>query len=191
MGARAIIQAREERILEEGISVVVFDQPSPMQEYCDTHRIPYLIKTRNSFNEGFIEAKSEFRLDCLGLTFNKILSRHVIDHYNERIFNLHMSLLPMFPGFGATRKAIETNQKTAGVTIHLIDEGVDTGPILAQRPCKVLPNDTVESLGRRQFEAALPLLLQTVRNVSNGELAPFDTIDLDLLVFADHFCRSI
>lgn len=191
MGARALIEAHEVGLLKIGVSVVVFDRPSTMQQYCELHNVPYLLRTSDCFNQGFLQAKDAFELHWLGLTFNRLLSPEVLSRYQNRIFNLHMSLLPIYPGFGATRKALESGITSTGVTIHLVDEGMDTGPILAQRACPILSNDTITTLGRRQFEVAVPLLLQTVRNLSNSKLLPFNDVDEDLSRFAQLFCARL
>ena len=88
-----------------------------------------------------------------------------------RILNIHFALLPLFPGFGPLRQAISSGMRVAGVTIHVVDQLMDGGAILAQTACGLAPDDTEASLGRRLFEAAVPLLLQTVRMLANGELS--------------------
>src|SRR5262249_27836586 len=129
--------------------------------------------------------------DGMGLTFNRLIPASVIDAFNGQIFNLHLSWLPMFPGFGATKKALESGLSDAGVTVHFVDAGVDTGPIIAQRKVPIHAGDNVATLGRRQFEAAVPLVLQTVRLMENRQQPRFELCDADLERFAADFCLTI
>jgi len=115
----------------------------------------------------------------MGLTFNRMIPQSVIDAFRVRIFNLHLSLLPALPGFGATKRALLAGLSHTGVTVHFIDAGIDTGPIVAQQRIAIESTDNEASLGRRQFEAAVPLLLQTVRLIERKSTPVFDQPDSD------------
>lgn len=81
--------------------------------------------------------------------FMRILTPAFIERFPDRILNIHPSLLPAFPGVRAVENALAHGVKTTGVTVHLVDERVDHGPIVAQVPVPVLDGDTVETLHRR------------------------------------------
>lgn len=81
--------------------------------------------------------------------YMRIVGDTLLEAYEGKIVNVHPSLLPSFPGKDAVGQAIEKGVKVSGVTIHYVDEGVDTGPIIAQEPVTVFPNDTSESLQKR------------------------------------------
>lgn len=81
--------------------------------------------------------------------YMRIIGETLLDAYEGRIVNIHPSLLPSFPGKDAVGQALEAGVKVSGVTIHYVDEGIDTGPIIAQEPVTVFPNDTRESLLER------------------------------------------
>ena len=81
--------------------------------------------------------------------FMRILSRYFIGLFPGRIMNIHPSLLPAFPGLDAHNQAITYGAKVSGCTIHFVDEGVDTGPIIMQQAVEVLANDTPDSLAER------------------------------------------
>jgi len=81
--------------------------------------------------------------------FMRVLGGPVIEAFKNRIINSHPALLPSFPGAHAVRDAIESGVKVTGCTIHIVDEGVDAGPIIAQCPVTVRDGDTVESLHER------------------------------------------
>ena len=88
------------------------------------------------------------RLVCLA-GFMRILGPEFLRRYPGRVLNIHPALLPAFPGLHAQRQALEYGVKVSGCTVHLVDEGVDTGPILLQRAVEVRDDDTEESLSAR------------------------------------------
>jgi phosphoribosylglycinamide formyltransferase-1 len=87
-------------------------------------------------------------LVCLA-GFMRILTPQFIAAYPRRVLNIHPALLPSFPGLHAQRQALEYGVRITGCTVHLVDEGMDTGPILMQRAVEVLDGDTEESLSAR------------------------------------------
>ncbi len=101
-----------------------------------------LVNTLRPFNPALV---------CLA-GFMRVLSPVVIREYPARILNIHPALLPSFPGLHAQRQALQYGVKVSGCTVHLADEGVDTGPILLQRAVEVLDGDTEESLSARILE---------------------------------------
>ncbi len=101
-----------------------------------------LVKTLRMYNPALI---------CLA-GFMRILSPVMIKEYPSRILNIHPALLPSFPGLHAQRQALQYGVKITGCTVHLVDEGVDTGPILMQRAVEVMEGDTEESLSARILE---------------------------------------
>lgn len=81
--------------------------------------------------------------------YMRIVGKTLLEAYENKIVNIHPSLLPAFPGKDAVGQALDAGVKVSGVTIHYVDEGVDTGPIIAQEPVTVFPNDTRETLQER------------------------------------------
>jgi len=87
-------------------------------------------------------------LVCLA-GFMRIISPYFIKEYKNKILNIHPALLPAFPGLDAQKQAIEFGSKFSGCTVHFVDEGVDTGPIIIQKVVKVNNNDTEKSLSKK------------------------------------------
>ncbi len=108
-------------------------------------------------------------LVCLA-GFMRILTPEFIREYNGRILNIHPGLLPAFPGLHSQRQALEYGVKISGCTVHLVDEGVDTGPILLQRAVKVLDEDTEESLSARILELEHQTYWRAIALVLDGNI---------------------
>jgi phosphoribosylglycinamide formyltransferase-1 len=87
-------------------------------------------------------------LVCLA-GFMRIISPEFVKKYKNRIINIHPALLPSFPGLDAQKQAVDYGSKYSGVTVHFVDSGVDTGPIILQKVVKVEDNDTEETLAKR------------------------------------------
>jgi phosphoribosylglycinamide formyltransferase-1 len=132
-GAGGLARARE-----FGLTAICL--PSQGVERADYDRM--LIKTLRSFDPALI---------CMA-GFMRILSPELLKAYPSRILNIHPALLPSFPGLHAQRQALQYGVKISGCTVHLADEGVDTGPILLQRAVEVLEGDTEETLSARILE---------------------------------------
>ena len=102
--------------------------------------------------------------------FMRILSAGFVHRFPGRILNVHPSLLPAFPGAHAVESALHHGVKVTGVTVHVVDEEVDHGPIVAQQAVQVLEGDTVESLHRRIQEVEHTLYPRVVRMLIEEEL---------------------
>jgi phosphoribosylglycinamide formyltransferase-1 len=206
------MEAIAARLIDAEIVCIVADRATPIEEIARTKNIPFwsFQPSAGRFHPLVVESFRPFAPEWLGLTFNRLLADDVICSFGGRIFNLHMSLLPMFPGFGALRNALEARLRMTGVTIHLVDGETDAGPILCQAACPVGHQDDRQTLGRRMFEAALPALLQVVRSVSNGDLTyndhllrwpraekvermslAFPPVDEDITLFAQAYCEGL
>lgn len=103
--------------------------------------------------------------------FLRILGPEVVDAYAGRLLNVHPSLLPAFPGLHAPRQALAAGVRVTGTTVHFVDRGMDTGPIIAQVPVPVWPEDTEATLTARIQAVEHRLLPRVVRLVEAGEVA--------------------
>jgi formyltetrahydrofolate-dependent phosphoribosylglycinamide formyltransferase len=132
--------------------------------------------------EGFPD-RSDFDLAVLGLLedrridtlvsagYMRLLGKRVLDVYEGRWLNIHPALLPSFPGMHGVRDALAYGVKVAGVTVFLVDEGVDTGPVVAQEAVDVLPDDDWDSLEVRIHAAEHRQLPAAVRALIEGRLS--------------------
>lgn len=100
--------------------------------------------------------------------FMRILSPSFVDTFPARIINSHPALLPAFPGAHAVHAALDAGVEVTGCTIHFVDHGVDTGPVIAQQEVAVLPDDDPETLHERIKAIERPLLVATVARLTGG-----------------------
>ena len=108
-------------------------------------------------------------LICLA-GFMRIMSPEFIRHYKGKILNIHPAILPSFPGLHSQRQALEYGVKYSGCTVHFVDEGVDTGPIILQAVVKVKDGDTEESLAKRILKQEHKIYPKAVKLVAKGKI---------------------
>lgn len=108
-------------------------------------------------------------LVCLA-GFMRILSQQFVRRYKMRILNIHPALLPSFPGLHAQRQAIDYGVKISGCTVHFVDEGVDSGPVILQKSVPVLDNDTEETLSLRILEQEHQVYPEAVKLFAENRL---------------------
>ena len=108
-------------------------------------------------------------LICLA-GFMRIMSPQFIRHYKNRVLNIHPALLPAFPGLHSQRQAVEYGVKHSGCTVHFIDEGVDTGPIIIQETVKLKHSDTEDSLAKRILAKEHKIYPKAVELFAKGKI---------------------
>jgi phosphoribosylglycinamide formyltransferase-1 len=112
----------------------------------------------------------QHRVDLVCLAgYMRILTPEFVRTFPDRILNVHPSLLPTFPGLDASRQALEFGVRIAGCTVHFVDEAVDHGAIIVQRPVPVLDEDTAESLSARILEQEHLAYPEAIARVLSGE----------------------
>lgn len=146
-----------QRARDRGITTAVVD-----------HR---LTKPRRAFDAAVVDRLREAKVDWVVFAgFMRIVTEVLLDAFPSRVVNIHPSLLPAFPGVDAQRQAFEAGAKIAGCSVHLVDAGVDTGPILAQAAVPVLPEDDVDSLRARILKREHQLFPAVLRALCGGRL---------------------
>lgn len=109
--------------------------------------------SRAAHERKVLAALEEAKVDWVCLAgYMRLLGRDFVEHYTERILNIHPSLLPSFPGLHVHEQVIEHGARVSGCTVHLVDAGLDSGPIVVQRSVSVLDDDTPETLAARVLE---------------------------------------
>lgn len=111
----------------------------------------------------------ESGLVCLA-GFMRIISPEFVRQYKMQILNIHPALLPSFPGLHAQKQALEYGSKVSGCTVHFVDEGVDSGPVILQKAVPVMDNDDEESLSARILEQEHQLYPEAVRLFAEGRI---------------------
>jgi phosphoribosylglycinamide formyltransferase 1 len=146
-----------ERARRAGVAVAVRDHRGLPRESFDAE-VASLLKAHG------------VELVCLA-GYMRVLSPVLLRAFPGRILNVHPALLPCFPGVKAQRQALEHGVKVSGATVHLVDDSLDGGPIVAQEAVRVLPRDTEETLAARILEAEHRIYPRAVRAVLEGRLS--------------------
>ena len=132
----------------------------------ETRFIPSAGKDRETYDRELVAALNEAQVDVVCLAgFMRVLGPYFVRAYPRRVLNIHPALLPAFPGLDAQKQALDHGVKFTGCTLHLVDEGVDTGPIVCQAVVPVLDDDTVESLSARILKEEHRIYSEAIRLV--------------------------
>lgn len=136
------------------------------------HFIPpgkFRTKLDEDAERAYLETLRSAGVDLIALAgFMRILKGEFLRAFSERVINIHPSLLPSFPGLEAWKQALDYGVKVTGCTVHFVDQGVDTGAIIAQQVVPVLDQDTAESLHARIQEAEWQLYPRAIAEIAQG-----------------------
>ncbi len=170
-GAGTLLQALLDSGIRKSIVAVGSDQSdAPALTRARAADVPTfvvpMVDDREVWNRDVVEYLQAHEADLVVTAgFMRVLGGPVIEAFENRIINSHPALLPSFPGAHAVRDSVESGVKVTGCTIHIVDEGVDTGPIIAQSPVTVRDGDTVESLHERIKEHERTLLVDVLGRI--------------------------
>jgi phosphoribosylglycinamide formyltransferase-1 len=172
---QALIDAARRGELGGEVAVVVSNVEAALGlERARTAGIPAVFrdhrgKKREDFDAEIVGILCAHQVDLVCLAgFMRLLSPVFVRAFPGRIVNIHPALLPAFPGLDAQRQAWEHGAKVSGATVHLVDEELDSGPIVAQEAVRVLSSDTPETLAARILEAEHRLYPRAVRLLLEG-----------------------
>lgn len=182
---QAILDAIDEgRVTNAEVSVVISNNPGAYAlERARKHGIPAISISpkqffdREAFHKALLDKVREYHLDLIVLAgFLVTIPPEMIREYPNKIINIHPSLIPSFCGVGyyglkVHEAALARGVKVTGATVHIVDEGVDSGPILLQKAVEVKEGDTPEILQRRVMEEAeWKILPEAIHQIANGRL---------------------
>jgi len=175
---QAIIEAVEEGRIEGKIKIVISDNRAAFalkrakQNNIETKYINFKsFKNREDYDKKIMECLKEKDVDLVVLAgYMRIISPYFIKMYKNRIMNIHPALLPSFPGLHAQKQAVEYGVKISGCTVHFVDEGVDSGPIILQKAVEVKDNDTEESLAEKILKEEHQIYPRAIQLFCQGRL---------------------
>ena len=168
---QAIINAIKKGRIEGEIKIVISDNPNAYalkrakKANIEVQVLPYKkYPNKEEYEKSILKYLENFKIDLLVLAgYMRLLGPKVVKKYPYRIINIHPSLLPAFHGLEALRQANEYGVKISGWTVHFVDEGLDSGPIILQKAVKVRPSDDEESLSKRILKYEHQLLPQAIQ----------------------------
>jgi len=145
---------------------------------------------RESFDERLLEEVKQEKIDFIVLAgFMRILGTNFIRNFPNKILNIHPSLLPKYPGLNTHKKVLENKDKEHGVTVHLVDEGLDSGPIIGSMKLKVIDGEKESDLERRIHKMEHYIYPKILSEFQEGKISTTDNkIKIDEVFYAIYFC---
>ena len=175
---QAIIDATQSGFIPGKITLVISDNPDAFALIrAQKAKIPTLVLDFKSFTgkkayeDELLKVlkKENPSIICLA-GYMRIVGKAIISQFYYRILNIHPSLLPAFPGLDAQKQALEYGVKVSGCTVHFVDKGMDSGPIILQAPVLIKDNDTVESLSQSILEKEHEIYCQAIKMLLEDKL---------------------
>lgn len=176
----AIAKAREAGHLPAELVLVLSDvEEAAILQRAAEFKVPgrfidpgkFRTKLEEAAEQAYLGALYEAQVDLVVLAgFMRVLKGEFLRNFQDRIVNIHPSLLPAFPGLEAWKQALDYGVKVTGCTVHFVDAGVDAGPIIAQETVPVLATDTAESLHQRIHCAEHELYPRCVAAIAGGRV---------------------
>lgn len=174
---KALLDATQNPLYPVRILAVGSDNPADGLEHAELFGIPTFVVSPSSFNNRdewaatLLSNIKHFEPDLIVLAgFMRILPPSFVAAVSPRMINTHPSLLPLYPGAHAVHDAMGAGATETGVTIHIVDEGVDTGPHLAQAVVPVLPEDSETDLHERIKAVERQLLVKVVQDIAENKI---------------------
>lgn len=167
-----IVKSAHKGTLEAEIRLLVCDRPQAFAlKRAEQLGIPSVclqpkaFESKIAYEQAILEQLKMKEIDLIILAgYMRIIGPTLLTAYPDRLMNIHPSLLPAYPGRQGIQDAFKAGAEITGVTVHLVDEGIDTGPILAQETVAINPDDTIESLEEKIHaveHVLFPLVIQT------------------------------
>lgn len=179
---QAIINAVNRGAIDGKIEIVLSDNPGAYalkrakRNDIKTQVVNYKsFSSKEEYEQEIMQQLDNYRVDLIVLAgYMRILGSGFIEKYRYRIINIHPALLPAFPGLNAQRQALKYGVKISGCTIHFVDEGMDSGPIILQKAIKVRQSDDEESLSKRILKYEHQLLPRAIQLYAQNKIQILD-----------------
>lgn len=174
---QAIIDAARNKKLHAEVALLVCDKSNAFAiERAKQHNIevfqfnPKEYENKQAFEAEILKKLQATNIEWIALAgYMRLIGETLLRAYEGRIINIHPSLLPSFPGKNAIEQAYDARVKVTGVTIHFVDEGMDTGPIIAQAPVFIEDNDSIETVRVKIQRVEHRLYPHVLNNVINNQ----------------------
>lgn len=175
---QSIVDNIDSGYLAAKVAVLITDNPSAYAiERAKKHKIEHIVikpkdfSDRASYNLRIAEELKKRKVELVILAgFMRVVDKSLIDQYPNRIMNIHPALLPSFPGLHGQKQAADYGVKISGCTVHFVDKGMDTGPIIVQAAVPAYHDDTEESLGKRILKQEHRIFPYAIKLYSEGRL---------------------
>ena len=175
---QAIIDSIDREELDAHLSIVISNTKDTMAlKRAEKHGIktifidPSTYLNSKEYDKALVLKLKEFSIDLICLAgYMRILGEEVIQTFEKKIINIHPSLLPAFPGLNAQKQAINHGVKFSGCTVHFVDSGVDSGPIILQTAVPVYDNDDEKSLSKRILEQEHYLYPKAIKMIQENKI---------------------
>ena len=175
---QAVLDSIREGTLEANVGVVISNvMTATALERAKAARVPAIVvdhrayRSRDAFDAALVEVLEAHRVDYVVLAgFMRIVTPRLLEAFPDRVVNVHPALLPAFPGLHAQRQALEYGVAVTGCTVHFVDAGTDTGPIIAQAAVPVLEDDDEASLSARILKKEHELLPLVLSWIAEGRM---------------------
>ncbi len=175
---QSIIDHIASKKLNAEIVILLSDNPgASVLQRAERHGIPFKIIEAKDFNvradhdREMVRAFKEYEVELVVLAgFMRVISPEFVASFPGRIMNIHPAVLPSFPGIHVQQKAVDYGVRFSGCTVHFVDEGTDTGPIIIQAVVPVHPEDTGKTLGARILKEEHRIYPEAIRLFSEGRL---------------------
>lgn len=175
---QAIIDAEKNGEIDAKVVVVVSDKENAFAlERARKHNIPAIFvdfkkfSSKKEYEEEIVKNLKKHNVDLVILAgYMKLVGKTLLGEYKNKIMNIHPALLPSFPGLEAWEQAVNYGVKISGVTVHFVDEGCDTGPIILQEAVKVEEGDTGETLLQRIHQEEYKIYKKAIQLYAKGKL---------------------
>ena len=175
---QAIMDSIDREELDAHLSIVISNTRDAMAlKRAEKHGIktifidPSNYSSSKEYDKALVLKLKEFSIDLICLAgYMRILGEEIIQTFEKKIINIHPSLLPAFPGLNAQKQAINHGVKFSGCTVHFVDSGIDSGPIISQTVVPIYDNDDEKSLSERILEQEHHLYPKAIKMIKENQI---------------------